>query len=219
MIEAPMFTRRTFIGGAAGLGGMISATGCRSAEASFPTMATLNGRMPCGSCAQPAAISSRTNIAGPHEPGQPIQVSGVIYREHDHKPAVGAVLFVFQTDASGRYNPEVSGYRGEVNPRLRGWMKTGSDGRYEFSSIKPGQYSGPIHIHAHLYAAGRPEWFIREFLFADDPLIPAWERAEFARYGRFSPMLHLRRRGDGVLVGERDILMTSDPRRPWPPAA
>lgn len=219
MSETQMFTRRTFIGGAAGLGGMISSTGCHSAAAPFPTMATLNGQMPCGSCAQPAALSWRTSVTAPHEPGQPIQVSGVIYREEDHKPAEGAVLFVFQTDASGRYNREVSGYRGEVNPRLRGWMKTGSDGRYEFSSIKPGQYSGPIHIHAHLYAAGRPEWFIREFLFADDPLISTRERAQLAAYGRFSPLLRLRRRDDGVLIAERDILMTKDPRRPWPPAA
>ena len=87
----------------------------------------------------------------------------------------------------------------------------------ESTSIKPGQYSGPIHIHAHLYAAGRPEWFIREFMFADDPLIPAKERAEFARYGRFSPMLTLHRSGQWILVGERDIMMTKDPRKPFPP--
>ena len=219
MIEPQMLTRRTFVGSAAGLGGIVISTGCHSAAAPFPTMATLSGRMPCGSCAQPSVLSWRTSVTGPHEPGLPIEVSGVIYREEDHNPAAGAVLFVFQTDASGRYNPEVSGYRGEVNPRLRGWMKTNSDGRYEFTSIKPGQYSGPIHIHAHLYAAGRPEWFIREFLFADDPLISAKERAEFAQYGRFSPMLTLRPNGEGVLVGKRDIMMTKNPRKPWPPAA
>jgi protocatechuate 3,4-dioxygenase beta subunit len=219
MVETPVLTRRMFVVGAAGLGGMMSATRSYSAAARFPTMPTLNGEMPCGSCAQPAVLSWRTSVTGPNEPGQPIQVSGVIYREEDHKPAAGVVLFVFQTDASGRYNREVSGYRGEADPRLRGWMKTGSDGRYEFRSIKPGQYSGPIHIHAHLYAAGRPEWFIREFLFANDLLIAASERAEFAKYGRFSPMLTLHRSAEGVLVGERDIMMTKDPRKPWPPAA
>jgi protocatechuate 3,4-dioxygenase beta subunit len=219
VMDTLLVTRRMFIGGAVGLGGIMSSTACRSAAARFPTMPTLSGEMPCDSCAQPPGISWRTSITGPHEPGQPIRVSGVIYREQDHKPAAGAVLFVFQTDASGRYNPEVSGYRGEVNPRLRGWMKTGSDGRYEFSSIKPGQYSGPIHIHAHLYAVGRPEWFIHEFLFANDPLIPAGERAELGKYGRFSPMLTFRQSEDGVLIGERDIMMTKDPRKPWPPAA
>jgi protocatechuate 3,4-dioxygenase, beta subunit len=219
MTETKAFTRRMFIGSTVGLGGIVSSTGCRSAKASFPTMATLNGQMPCGSCAQPAGISWRTSLTPVHEPGQPIEISGVIYREEGHRPAAGVVLFVFQTDASGRYNREVRGYKGEINPRLHGWMKTGIDGRYEFASIKPGQYSGPIHIHAHLYAPGRPEWFIREFLFADDPLIPPQERTELAKYGRFSPIVALHRRGDGLLVGQRDILMTKDPRRPWPPAA
>jgi protocatechuate 3,4-dioxygenase, beta subunit len=212
-------TRRVFIMGAVGLGGIVAATACRSAAPSFPTMPTLNGRMPCGSCAKPAGLSWRTSLIPAHEPGQPIQISGAIYREDNRKPASGVVLFVFQTDASGRYNKEVSGYRGENSPRLRAWMKTGTDGRYQFQSIKPGQYSGPIHIHAHLYAPGRPEWFIREFLFADDPLISQQERAALAAYGRFSPIVTLQRREDGVLVGRRDILMTNDPRRPWPPAA
>ena len=202
--------------GLAALGFLAAPTLARSQA--FPTMPTLNGRMPCGRCAEPKALSWRTRIPPPGEPGQPLQISGVIYRPDRRTPAGGVTLFVFHTDASGRYNPQVSGYRGEINPRLRGWMRTGADGRYEFSTIKPGQYSGPAHIHAHLYAPGRPEWFIREFLFAGDPLIGPQDRIAFSKMGRFSPAVTLTRRSDGVLVGARDILLTADPHRPWPPA-
>jgi protocatechuate 3,4-dioxygenase beta subunit len=181
-------------------------------------MATLSGRMPCGSCATPRELSWHTRITTPEEPGQRIQILGTIYKPDRRTPASGITLFVFHTDASGRYNREVSGYAGENNPRLRGWMTTGADGRYQFDSVKPGQYSGPAHIHAHLYGQGRPEWFIREYLFADDPLISSQERAALAAYGRFSPIVTLEPRADGVLRGERDILLSSDPRRPWPPA-
>ena len=43
-------------------------------------------------------------------------------------PAEGIVLYVYHTDATGYYNKDDDPY----NPRLRGWMKTGKDGRYEF---------------------------------------------------------------------------------------
>jgi protocatechuate 3,4-dioxygenase, beta subunit len=204
---------------AVGLGtlGLVAAPVLARSE-TFPTMPTLNGTMPCGACAEPRTLSWRTRIAPVGEPGQPLRISGTIYRPDRGAPAGGLTLFVFHTDASGRYNPQVSGYRGENNPRLRGWMRTGADGRYEFTTIKPGQYSGPIHIHAHLYGPGRPEWFIREYLFAGDPLIRPQDRSAFARMGRFSPAVTLTRGADGVLAGERDILVTADPHRPWPPA-
>jgi len=208
-------SRRTV---AVGAFGVVATAAWSAPKPGFPTMATLSGRMPCGACAEPAGVSWRTTITPPGEPGQPLQISGVIYRPDRRTPAPGVTLFVFHTDASGRYNPQVSGYAGETNPRLRGWMRTGADGRYQFRTIKPGQYSGPVHIHAHLYAAGRPEWFIREYLFAGDPLIPQADRAEFARMGRYSPMVTLARSPNGLLTGERDLLLTDDPHRPWPPA-
>ena len=198
--------------------GLLAGSARAAPDQDFPTMPTLSGRMPCGACAAPPAPSWRTTIPPAGEPGQAIEVSGVIYRPDRRTPAPGLTLFVFHTDAAGRYNRRVAGYAGENNPRLRGWMRTGLDGRYQFRTIKPGQYSGPVHIHAHLFGPGRPEWFIREYLFAGDPLIAPDDRAAMANLGRFSPVVTLTRRADGVLTGERDLVATADPRQPWPPA-
>lgn len=181
-----------------------SGAGRRSEQAPFPTMASAQGRMPCGSCNAPATIAWQGAIAPPSEPGERLVVSGTIYQPDGTTPAPGITLFVYHTDSRGHYNTRDDPF----DPRLYGWVRTGADGRYEFRTIRPGPYpalSTPAHIHVHVYGPGRPEWFIPEYWFAGDPLIPARDRDLPVRLGRFSPIVPLTRDGDGTWRGQRDI--------------
>jgi protocatechuate 3,4-dioxygenase beta subunit len=106
------------------------------------------------------------------EPGTPLVVSGTV-RADDGRPIEGAMLYVFHTGAGGSYSSSggnVADMGDSLNPRLFGYLKTGADGRYEFRTIRPGQYPDngpPAHVHYQIDAPG----FARqttELMFEDD---------------------------------------------------
>ena len=80
------------------------------------------------------------------EPGEPLIVSGTIYAPDGRTPLEGISLFVYQTDATGRYSTTGGDNR---NTRIHGLMRTNSDGRYEFRTIKPGFLSGQPDCRTH----------------------------------------------------------------------
>ncbi len=165
-----------------------------------------SGVTPCGSANPPAFIPAIGRIAPAREPGEPIEVTGVIYRADHRTPAGGIILFAYHTDARGNYNRPNSPFR----PRLYGWVKTDSQGRYGFHTIKPGPYPAhdtPRHIHVSVFGAGLPEYWIDDYWFAGDPLITAAERAKLTGRGGGGETLQMIRGTSGVLRGRRDIVL------------
>ena len=99
------------------------------------------------------------------EPGEPLRVLGLV-QDPEGNPIEGAVVFAHQADATGLYNRE-----GGPDPRLFGSVRTGPDGTFELTTIRPASYPGsriPQHIHLRARATGHRER-VFELLFADDP--------------------------------------------------
>lgn len=167
------------------------------------------GSMPCSSCIAPPNISWQITIASRDEPGDPLVMSGTIYQPDGVTPAEGIVLFVYHTDATGYYNKEDDAY----NPRLRGWMKTGKDGKYQFTTIKPEPYpkrTTPAHIHAQIYSSQIPEYGIDEYWFEGDPFITPEQKAKLLTgRGGFSSIIKLTRNNEGIWSGVRNIKLDS----------
>jgi protocatechuate 3,4-dioxygenase beta subunit len=156
---------------------------------------------------QPANVPWKTTIVAEGEPGEPLIVSGTIYAPDGRTPLEGIILFVYQTDATGRYSTTGGDNR---NTRIHGLMRTNSEGRYEFRTIKPAPYPGhtnPAHIHAYVSGPGYPEYWIDEYLFEGDPFITAEMRQKLSGKGNLSSILKLTRSDDGVLRGVRDIIV------------
>ncbi len=71
--------------------------------------------------------------------GEPTHFSGRV-RGPDGQPIAGATLDLWSTDGQGRYDVQLQGNAGM---RARGKIKTDSDGRYRFWTIKPVSYPIP----------------------------------------------------------------------------
>jgi protocatechuate 3,4-dioxygenase beta subunit len=161
------------------------------------------GFIPCGSCEQPSNIASETTISI-GEKGEPLTISGTVYKADGKTPASGIILFFYHTDATGHYNNEDD----PNDPRLKGWVKTGADGHYKFTTIKPAPYpklTTPAHIHVHLFNKDLPENYIDDFWFTGDTLIKDSEKKRFESLGNFSPIVMLTRDTEGMLNGTRNI--------------
>src|SRR6185503_3473642 len=86
-------------------------------------------------------------------------------------------------------------------------MRSNSDGRYEFRTIKPAPYPASriaAHIHAYVSGPGYPEYWIDEYHFADDPFVTEDMRNKSPK-GNLASILTLTRGADGVWRGVRDI--------------
>lgn len=153
---------------------------------------------------QPGNVSWKATIVSEGEPGEPLIVSGTVYAPDGRIPLEGINLFVYQTDATGRYSTTGGDNR---NTKIHGLVRTNSEGRYEFRTIKPGSYPAspnPAHIHAYVSGPGYPEYWIDEYHFMDDPFVTDEMRGKSEK-GNLSAILTLTRGADGVLRATRDI--------------
>jgi protocatechuate 3,4-dioxygenase beta subunit len=122
------------------------------------------------------------------EPGEPLIVEGRVLSE-DGKPVAGAPLYLYHTDIQGYYS---AGGKDERNPgarnsRLRGDLKTDAEGRYQFKTIKPGQYPGsgpPAHIHYEITLGQKPTQGF-ELIFEGDSRLTAEFRQRAAKHDFF----------------------------------
>lgn len=115
-------------------------------------------------------VPSVVTVAGPDEPGNRLIVTG---RTLDGRtPVAGVSLYVFHADIHGRYATGIADPTVAVlNPRLHGFLRTDSEGRYQYETTRPGSYdNGPAHVHYVVKAAGYKPLLL-SLQFDDDPIV------------------------------------------------
>jgi protocatechuate 3,4-dioxygenase beta subunit len=132
--------------------------------------------------------------------GRSLVISGRILAADCATLVAGATVHVWQANGDGDYGPSRGG---DVRCcYLQGTMTTDARGRYQFQTVKPGQYGGPAHIHFQVRDQHGRE-VTTELLFADDPALGAQEGVE---------AIHLTTAGSRqhpYLLGKLDILLPS----------
>ena len=113
--------------------------------------------------------------------GERIYVHGQVLDE-DGRPLRGALVEVWQANASGRYLHKVDSHDAPLDPNFSGAGRTLTDenGYYSFKTIKPGPYPWgnhynawrPAHIHFSLFGAGILSRLVTQMYFPGDPLQP-----------------------------------------------
>jgi len=119
-------------------------------------------------------------------------------------------VYAYNTNAAGVYpkrgNETGNGRR---HGYLRGWARTGADGRYALHTIRPGAYPGrndPAHIHVTITPPSAEEYWIDEVVFNDDPLLTADRRSKLPNLGG-SGIVSPVRNARGVLIATRNITL------------
>jgi protocatechuate 3,4-dioxygenase beta subunit len=189
MLTTLPWSRRTFlIFGLAGFAVHAQAV-CGRAE---PLLAEPDrGQGPC------ATATPRAVLVDASEPGTRLLVRGRLFAADGERPVAGAILYAYQTDVTGVYNPKAG------PPRLRGFMKTDAEGRFEYDTIRPGSYPGTTiaaHVHHQAWGGGVPAQWLSDLNFADDPFVSAADRARSEAAGRFGWVLSPRREPEMLVV-------------------
>jgi protocatechuate 3,4-dioxygenase beta subunit len=123
------------------------------------------------------------------EPGEPLIVEGRVLSGEGGKPVADVTVYLYHTDIQGYYS---AGGKDERNPgarnsRLRGSLKTDAEGRYQYRTIKPGQYPGsgpPAHIHYEITPGQKPMQGF-ELIFEGDSRLTSEIRQRAAKHDFF----------------------------------
>jgi protocatechuate 3,4-dioxygenase beta subunit len=157
----------------------------------------------------PTSINWETKLANATEPGERMVISGTIYKPDGKTPASDIILYVYHTDANGLYSPSPDQISGKQHGHLRGWMKTDSQGRYKFETIRPASYpnrKAPQHIHPIIQEPDSYIYWIDEYLFDDDPNLTVEEKNRQQKRGG-SGIIHLVKDARAVWSGQRNIVL------------
>jgi hypothetical protein len=165
--ESAMRVRALFVGLAGGMlaGALISAA--------FAQSGTAERRLP------PPAQGSTAIICRSDEPGARLLIDGRVV-DQSGRAVAGASVTVYNTDASGLYNPPNSPTR---EPRINGSVMTDSEGRFQVLTVRPGSYpdgSEPRHVHFDVTAPGYQRRY-SDVWFEGDPLITPERTAKMRR--------------------------------------
>jgi protocatechuate 3,4-dioxygenase beta subunit len=126
----------------------------------------------------PTAIDlSREN--GRDAMGQRIIVAGRVTDE-DGRPVPHTMIEIWQANAAGRYRHRDDRWPAPLDPNFSGGGRTvtDADGRYAFTTIKPGPYPWgnhanawrPAHIHFSLLGRTFEQRLVTQMYFPGDPL-------------------------------------------------
>jgi protocatechuate 3,4-dioxygenase beta subunit len=120
------------------------------------------------------------------------------------------VLYIHHTNNAGVYgNGSSESVWSKRHGRLRGWLRTGADGKYEVHTIRPGEYpdrTDPAHIHLTIWEQGKDPYWIDDVVFAGElHVTPAYVAERENRGG--TGVVRLKRDASGRSVAERDIVL------------
>ncbi|PVY39615.1 dioxygenase family protein [Pontibacter virosus] len=155
-------------------------------------------------------LTATDTLPGFHPDAQDkLKLTGTVYLQDGKTLAPDVILYIYHTDETGIY-PTKGDEKGWARRHgyLRGWIKTGADGRYTFYTTKPGSYpsrSEPAHIHLTVKEPDKNVYYLDDFLFEGDPLLTARVREARPERGG-SGIVALKRQGNYFVV-KRDITL------------
>ena len=111
--------------------------------------------------------------------GQRIIVTGRLL-DGDGRVIPSSLVEIWQANSAGRYAHRNDGWPGALDPNFTGAGRalTDADGRYRFTTVRPGAYPWgnhpnawrPAHIHVSVFGRAFTQRLVTQMYFPDDPL-------------------------------------------------
>ncbi len=121
-----------------------------------------------------------TTHAGTEAIGQRIIVVGRVL-DSDGQPVPHTLIELWQANAAGRYAHPLDTWSAPLDPGFTGAGRvlTDAQGRYRFTTVKPGAYPWrnhhnawrPAHLHFSLFGFAFAQRLVTQMYFPDDPLL------------------------------------------------
>lgn len=139
---------------------------------------------------------------------QKLLLTGIVYHIDSKTPAKDVVLYIYHTDPAGIY-PRVENDKGWARQHgyIRGWIKTNVKGEYSFYTFRPASYPNstqPQHVHITVKEPDKNEYYIDEFLFADDPHLQKENNIRNPRGGNGVVQPEMK---NGIPTAQRNIIL------------
>ena len=126
------------------------------------------------------SIIDLSKVASGEAQGQRIIVEGHV-RDEDGRPVPHTMIEIWQANSTGRYHHEGDQHDAPLDPHFHGAGRifTDAEGKYRYTTIKPGAYPWrnhhnawrPNHIHYSLFGPGFATRLITQMYFEGDPLL------------------------------------------------
>ncbi len=118
----------------------------------------------------------RDNLAGPSVSGQRVEISGRIL-DGDGKPVPDGIVEIWQANSQGKYAHPDDVQEKSIEPGFAGYgrVPTNGEGRFRFTTIKPGRVPGPDeklqapHLAVSIFTRGLLRRLITRIYFPDEP--------------------------------------------------
>lgn len=159
----------------------------------------------------PEEIAPADTSPGWNEKGQKLIVTGTVFQLDGKTPAKDVVIYYWQTDSEGYYSPKPGmDERAKRHGHIRGWVKTGEDGKYTINTIRPAPYPNdvlPAHIHLAIKEPDvENEYYTDDINFDDDKLlIPHFKKYPKENRGGSGVVRVLLK--DNLQIAEHDIIL------------
>lgn len=159
----------------------------------------------------PAVINSSDTSPGWNEAGQKLIITGTVFQIDGKTPAPNVIIYYWQTDNDGFYSPKAGmNEKAKRHGHIRGWVKTGKDGKYSIRTIRPAPYPKqemPAHIHLSVKEPGlQDEYYTDEIVFDDDKyVIPYLKKYPQENRGGSGIVRILIK--DDLQIGEHNIIL------------
>ena len=138
-----------------------------------------------------------------------LRIKGTVFKNDGKTPAEDVIIYIYHTNRHGIYETK-GNEKGWARRHgfIRGWIKTGKDGKYIFYTFRPASYpdrSEPEHIHLTVKEPDKNEYYLDDYLFDDDPILTQIKRDKLNNRGCsgiIKPILE-----KGMLTIERNIIL------------
>jgi protocatechuate 3,4-dioxygenase beta subunit len=158
----------------------------------------------------PKVITAEHTTPGWTEGKQKLIITGKVLQSDGKTPAANVIVYYWHTDDQGLYTSDSKvPARAREHGRLRGWVKSDSQGNYKIKTSRPAAYPDqdiPQHIHLSIKEPDIANAYYADLYFQDDPLY-AIHKKKYGQINRAGTEVLNVTKEEDVMIARHNIIL------------